>query len=389
MAIAEFLGSRGSMNTTDNSNGKRIPGWTSAYYPGWRQEYLRPENIDYSAITAIIHYAVKPGNKQHSLLSDPAGLDFETNQITPDNSTALLKAAHAAGTKVLFAIGGRDEKGEIFGATYNRFRATTSTENLEAFTNNLVKFLTNNNTGYDGEQYDGIDIDWQPVTAEDEQQYAAFINLLSQKLSAITPLPILTAAVKERPELFANLHQQFAQINILSYNLANNRLGSVTWHNAPIYDGGNKSPNTGEVLPSADSLVKAFINAGVPANKLAIGIDFEGKKWGGVFEPLQKWDKTQIPTLAAIPYFEIINRYYKKQVYRWDKSAQAAYLRIDTLGSATDSFISYEDETSVQAKIDYVKSNGLGGVIIWDLGAGWLPEAEIRDPLLQAVKNAA
>ncbi|OUL35380.1 glycoside hydrolase family 18 protein [Nostoc sp. 106C] len=375
------------MNTTDDSIpviGKRITGWTSAYYPGWRQEYLHPENIDYSAVTAIIHFAVKPG-----LLSDPAGLDFETNQITPDNSTALLKAAHAAGTKVLFAIGGKDAKGEVYGATRNRFRDATSPENLEAFTNNLVKFLTNDNTGYGGEQYDGIDIDWELLKEEDEEQYAKFIHVLSQKLSFITPQPILTAAVKERPELFAKLQNQFEQINIISYNLAGNWPGWVTWHNAPIYDGGNKFPQTGELLPSADGLVKAFINAGVSANKLAIGIDFEGKKWGGVYEPLQKWDKTQIPTFGAIPYFEIINRYYKKQVYRWDKTAQAAYLRINTLGSATDSFISYDDETSVQAKIDYVENNGLGGVIIWDLGAGWLPEAKIRDPLLQAVKNAA
>ncbi|MDZ8054135.1 MAG: glycosyl hydrolase family 18 protein [Aulosira sp. ZfuVER01] len=380
------------MHTTDYIipvSGKRIPGWTSAYYPGWRQEYLHPENIDYSVVTTIIHFAVKPGIKQHDSLLDPAGLDFETNQITPDNSAALLQAAHIAGTKVLFAIGGRDGKGEVKGATRNRFRAAISPENLEAFTTNLVKFLTNNGIGYDGEQYDGIDIDWQPVTEDDEEQYAAFIHLLSQKLSAIAPKPILTAAVKERPGLFARLHKQFEQINIISYNLAGNQLGSVTWHNAPIYDGGNKFPSNGDLLPSADGLVKAFINAGVPANKLAIGIDFEGKKWGGVFEPLQKWDKTQIPTLGAIPYFEIINRYYKKQVYHWDTTAQAAYLKINTLGSATDSFISYDDETSVNAKIDYVESNGLGGVIIWDLAAGWLPEAEIRDPLLQAIKNAA
>ncbi|BAY24555.1 chitinase A1 [Calothrix sp. NIES-2100] len=378
------------MNTIESLAviGKRLTAWTNAYYPGWRQEYLRPEDIDYSAVTAVIHFAVKPGIQQHSSLFDPAGLDVETNQITPDNSAALLKAAHASGTKVLFAIGGGDGKTEVKGATHRRFRAATSPENLEAFTNNLVKFLTNDYTGYGGEQYDGIDIHWQSLTEEDEAQYTAFINLLSQKLSAINPRPILTAAVKERPELFARLQDQFAQINITTYNLASNELGSVTWHNAPLYDGGYKFPSTGQLLPSADGLVKAFVDAGVSASKLGIGIDFEGKKWGGVFEPLQKWDKTQIPILGSIPYFEIINRYYKKQVYYWDTTTQSAYLKINSLGSATDSFISYENEKSVQVKIDYVEKNGLGGVIIWDLGAAWFPEAKIRDPLLQAVKNA-
>lgn len=380
------------MRTLDSFpvNNQCILGWTSAYYPGWRQDYLRPENIDYSAVTTIVHFAVKPGAKQQNAIFAPAGLDFETNQITPENSAALLKAAHASGTKVLFAIASH-EKAEINGATNikNRFRAATSPENLDAFTTNLVKFLTNDGRGYDGEQYDGIDIHWEYLTQEDEAQYTAFIHLLTEKLSAITPQPILTAAVKNRPELFAKLQHLFAQINITTYQLAENSLGWVTWHNAPLYDGGHTLTGNSQLLPSTDGLVKAFINAGVAASKLGIGIDFEGKKWGGVFEPLQKWDKTQIPTLASIPYFDIIHRYYKKQVYHWDETTQSAYLKINTLGSATDSFISYEDEKSIQVKINYVEKNSLGGIIIWDLAAGWLPEAEIPDPLLQAVKNCA
>jgi hypothetical protein len=40
--------------------------------------------------------------------------------------------------------------------------------------------------------------------------------------------------------------------------------------------------------------------------------------------------------------------------------------------------------------VEYVRSKGLGGFIVWDLGAGWraAEPAGKRDLLLQAVKQA-
>lgn len=379
------------MNTTDKTPviGTRIPRWTSAYYAGWMQganndEYLKPEQIDYSAVTAVIHFAVIPGkkDKETGQISDPAGLDFETNLLNPVNSAALLKAAHAKGAKVLFSVGGA-------GADC-RFRCATSTSKLDKFTTNLVNFMTNNGQGYNGEKYDGLDIDWEPLEASDEGQYASLINLLRQKLSAITPHPLLTAAVKEQPAIFAKLQDQFDQINIMTYDLAGPWDG-LTWHNASVYDGGYPNPNSGPYFRSADGAVKAFIKAGVVAQKLGIGIAFYARKWNGVTVPLENAPSNTTIDNPDPSYSYIMGAYYSEGVYNRDQTAQAAYLSIPKSQSGLDNdyFISYDDETSIQQKIDYVSKKGLGGVIIWELTGGWLPSGTtVRDPLLKAVKKA-
>ncbi len=54
------------------------------------------------------------------------------------------------------------------------------------------------------------------------------------------------------------------------------------------------------------------------------------------------------------------------------------------------SFYSYENATSLAAKVQYVRSKNTGGVGIWELWRGYLPNAPAgqKDPLLQALKSA-
>src|SRR2546421_10769439 len=88
--------------------------WVSAYYAGWSQGnsnngILPAENIDYSAITHIIHFSLVPGSN--------GSLDYSSNSITPTNSSTLVAAAHAAGKKVLICVGGWGTDGGFAGAT--------------------------------------------------------------------------------------------------------------------------------------------------------------------------------------------------------------------------------------------------------------------------------
>ena len=67
-----------------------------------------------------------------------------------------------------------------------------------------------------------------------------------------------------------------------------------------------------------------------------------------------------------------------------------AYLSVDEPGTANDLFVTFENPRSIQAKVDYVHTRGLGGIAIWELAAGYerdRPAGE-RDELLQAVKTA-
>jgi chitinase len=149
-------------------------------------------------------------------------------------------------------------------------------------------------------------------------------------------------------------------------------------------------------VPSCNGLVNTFTNAGVPLNKIGIGIAFFGYLWsggagtstGGATQPRQSW--TTEPSTSTASFNAIMSSYYQSNLYAWDTNAEAAYLSIDNSASANDKFISYDDEHTCQAKVSFARNRGLGGVMIWELGQGYRasqPSGK-RDPLLQAIKQA-
>lgn len=351
--------------------------WVTAYYAGWMQGnewsyHLRPGDIDFGAVTHVIHFSLNP---------NPDGtLNSEGNGLTTDNSSALITKAHAAGTKVLICIGGWNSGRGFASAVNDRNRRT--------FIMNLLSFVRNR-------QYDGIDIDWEPLERDQYPAYEVFIRDLRAAMREVDPSLLLTVACNSGETVFARLHPLIDQINVMTYDYAGAWPGWFTWHNAPIYDGGARFPSNGAAPPSIHTHMQEFISAGVPRSKLGIGIDFYGYVWnsgngtatGGVTGPRQTW-RTAPWVKDNVPYYQIMESFYDARLYRWDSLAHAAYLSIDRPSSADDKFISYDDETSCRRKIDYVRENRLGGVIIWELGGGWEPKADPRDRLLQAVKSA-
>ncbi len=354
--------------------------WVSAYYAGWMQGWnnnghLPAQEIDYSAVTHIIHFSIIP-NADGSLRT-------EANSILEENSRLLTANAHAAGRKVIISVGGwQSETG---------FRGATSPLNLSTFVGNLISFMLERG-------YDGIDLDWERLYPTDAIQYIALCKALSAAFDTLSPRPLLTAACADDAEIFALVHQYLDQINLMTYDFSGAWPGWVTWHNAPLHDGGFNFPCCPwKRVPSADQLVQRYVSSGVPAHKIGIGIDFYGYVWnggdgtttGGVTRPRQQW--TAPPWVRPnVPYYTIIENYFHPSYHRWDDTAHAAYLSIDKEGSVDDKFISFDDEKTVASKVEYVRNKNIGGVIIWELGGGYLRDGlPERDRLLQAVKRAA
>lgn len=345
--------------------------WTTGYYPGYRQTAMPPSAIDFTALTHIIHFSAIPRTN--------GTLDTAPNSMTFSRSTNLVAVAHAAKKKVLFSVG--PAGGSVF-------TNAASVENLPTFINNLTNFMVVRG-------YDGIDVDWEPITAADTARFTAFINALRTALDTMTPRPLLTIAVYTQPSLIGSLHAKFDQINIMTYGMSGAYPGWITWHNAPLYNGGITFPSVpGKFVPSTEAVVNSFTNAGVPPQKLGIGIGFYGCKWtggagtstGGATRPAQSY--TNDPTTSSVAFNTIMSTYYQTNRYHWDTNAQSAYLSIDNPGSTNDSFISYDDERSCQVKVSYARNRGLGGVMIWELGEGYRSSEPVgkKDPLLQAIK---
>jgi len=353
--------------------------WSTGYYPGWEQGTLPASNLDFTALTHIIHFSVIPNTD--------GTLNSSANGVTLANSTDIVAQAHSAGKPVLICVGGAGSESD--------FQAATSNNTLAVFISSLTNFMATRG-------YDGVDLDWEPLTAADAGQFTNLVNGLRSALNAFPQHELLTVAAGAYPPygdpptaeytMFASLQNQFDQINIMTYDLSGPYSGWVTWFNSPIYDGGYRFPSSCGLVPSVDGAVGNFIANGVSPAKLGIGIAFYGDIWqggagtstGGVTQPRQSW--TTAPSLNQSAYNTIMSGYYQSNLYHWDTNAQAAYLSISNDNPANDMFISYDDQRTCGSKVSYARNHGLGGVMIWELAQDH--QTGQPDPLLQAVKQA-
>lgn len=364
--------------------------WVTAYLACWNH-YVPPggnwgnlptNQIDWTAFTHMIYFnfSAQPNGDIGPEIKD-------YNNMSPDRIQSIVQAAHAHYVPILFTIGGW--------GNYNGFKNAIEPSTRSVFIRNLVDLMKRWG-------FDGIDVDMEPIQNGDTDNYVTFIHELRATLDENkTPLlsrPLLTAAVHWQPELFAKLQDQFDQINIMSYDFSGAwGQGWVTWYNSAVYNGGKTFYGMNKLLPSVNNEMKYFTDAGIPASKLGLGIDFYGYVWsggsgtstGGVSQPDQHW--TTPPRVQDnVPYYEIMNKYFRSSYYHWDPQSQAAYLSIDLPGNANDKFISYDDERAIDAKVSYVFKHHLGGMIIFDLSGGYRQHAPagMRDRLLQSVKLA-
>jgi chitinase len=133
----------------------------------------------------------------------------------------------------------------------------------------------------------------------------------------------------------------------------------LTGHHAPLFGNPADARNY-----SDDASVQAFEQAGVPAEKILLGIPFYGHIWSDVAD--RNHGFLQPGKAASNPYATygvisetMLNRGF---VRHWDPIAYAPYL----YNSEKHIFVSYDDAESIAAKCRYVITHKLGGVMFWE-----------------------
>ncbi len=354
--------------------------------------YLPTKDVDFTAMTVVAHMSLS--------LTAEGTLDSLSNSITQTNSADLISAAHRVGTKVIITIGGW--------ATESRFESSTGPQYFSTFVSNIVGFVKDRG-------YDGVDIDWEPLTPADTAHFVRLITTLREALPSPRYLLTSTAGDGQPYAVFAHVQQYLDQINIMTYDLSWPSPGCLTWYNGAVYSNGVKYQSTHAPVPSCDVIVQKFLSAGVSASKLGIGSELAGFVWkGGVIidgagdttstgngatGPDQEWagylDQGGSPfapkVTSDVPLYSfdgktsIMNQYYAPDRYHWDAGAEAAYLSIDNPGADNDYFISYDDTNAIAAKFAYIKKEHLGGIIIYELGMGYPGNGTF--PLLESLKR--
>ena len=341
--------------------------WISAYYMSEEQakNRLLPSEIDFKAFSHLIHFAIVP---EKDGMIDPLKCG-----ITAEQSRAVIDPAHAAGCKVIVCLGGSETQLRLIPALTDAVRPT--------FVRSLVQFVTTRG-------YDGVDIDIEPIEDPDVPNYEKLVHELRAALKTVDSKLLLTVATAQEPAMFARLQQEFDQINLMTYDLSGLYAGFETWYNAGLYDGGKNLISSGKPFPSVTSTVDEFVKAGVLKSKLGIEVGFYGYVWTGVTAPQQSIQGVTVDD--GVDYKDIMDKYYQPARYHWDDKAKAPYLSIDSPQVKERKFISYDDEKLCAMKVAYTRQNGLGGLIIWQLGGGYRKNQPTgkRDQLLQVIKRA-
>ncbi len=228
------------------------------------------------------------------------------------------------------------------------------------------------------EQYDldGVEIDWEyPGTPgagnrfrkEDKHNFTLLLNDLHEGLTmqskrAHRPLYLTIAAGASQEFLdhteMGQASRYLDTVNLMTYDYYEAGSDRITGNHAPLLT--NPADPKQE---SADASVRAFEAAGVPAEKIVLGVPFYGRMWGqvadinhGLFQP-----GTAIPNSYA-PYgiiaTSMLNNGYERF---WDAAS-----KVPTLYNKDKRiFVSYEDPESLALKCEYVQTHKLGGIMFW------------------------
>jgi GH18 family chitinase len=229
--------------------------------------------------------------------------------------------------------------------------------------------------------FDGIDIDWElPVSGglvkgrpEDKHNFTLLLAELRRQLddlgSANGTHYLLTIAAAGGPGEDQHYERdQIAQyldtINLMTYDL-HGTWDNVTNFNAPLYQDSN---DPGDSSLNVDAVVQDYLAAGIPANKLVMGVPFYGYDWVGVGTTNNGlYQSSAYPTwVGAVTYALVKSDYLPTYTRYWNSEAQVPYL----YNINTAHFVSYDDPQSIAAKAGYVADKHLGGVMIWELSQG-------------------
>lgn len=352
------------------------------YYPNWqwydRNKLVNPQSIEYTKYSVINYCFFKPLPNGDIESTDTwadenlllGQINWSTGGYYPN--TSIVELAHNAGTKIIPSIGGwtlSDNFPSIAADPIKR----------QNFANACVALINQ----YD---FDGIDIDWEYPgftdhggTTSDIINFSLFLQAIRDALDIAEQSNgrtyILTAAVGAAEERMDDVNwtevgELLDMINLMSYDFFG-AWEPITNHNSPLY-----APTQGNTTFNIDHAVQKLLNEySVPASKINVGIPFYGRSMKTIGTATLHGNTAGGADLTTFSVDEGTPLYYnillKMGLFNsaWDDNAKVPYL---TGKDGLNTFVSYDNEASVEQKAEYIVSNNLRGAIIWEITGDYI-----------------
>ncbi len=269
-----------------------------------------PNWVDLNTFSETIEY----GKLTHINIAFENPKNAEGDLSFSKKNGGLIRKAKANGVKILVSIGGG-------GASENkalqaRYFELISAAKRDAFAAKIAAYV-------DEHGFDGLDVDIEGPSINED--YGAFIESLAKVLKPKGKL--LTCALSKGyggNKVKDETLKHFDFVNIMAYD------GAGAWN--------PNSPGQHSSLEFAHSNVKFWLDKGLPKSKAVLGVPFYGYGFGDDFKK------------SAYGYDEILLKYPGAE-------------KVDQIGST----IWYNGIPTIKAKTQYVRDEGLGGIMIWSL----------------------
>lgn len=245
------------------------------------------------------------------------------------------------------------------------------------------------------EQYDldGVDIDWEypglrgednVFRPEDRENFTLMFKACREALNALSERTgkayQLTTAIPCFSEFIRITEMGKAQayldyVNLMAYDFY--VAGDTAGHHSNLFASENDDAEL-----SADKAFREYTRAGVPAEKLVLGLPFYGRSWFMKSDDNRGINRAVDSVARGGGYTFIKDSLSIKPgfVRYWDEKAKAPYLFNDS----TKQLVTYDDEESVRHKCQYVKEKNMAGVMFWQYASD--PKEYLLDAINENLK---
>lgn len=367
----------------DSTQAKVISYKIVGYFPSWalyRNPKLVPSDINANLLTHINYAFVKADADGNLALIDP-WVDIEHGAEEKNEKPFLgnfgelndlkEKFPHI---KTMISIGGQT-KSESFS------HIAADVELRRVFVQSCIQFC-------EKYHFDGIDIDWEfpgsgdhQWVLEDKNNFTMLLKDLYAAAKAHNPSLFVTIAAPAGSHNYVNIElEKIAHfvdwINLMCYDFHGpwDTKNGLTNHNAPLY-----ATELGDPHLNVDSTVRYYLSNGFPAEKIVLGMPLFGRSYVGVSGTPDGLNSHYTgpgkgtEEIGILFYSDIKQHLLPTYMRYWDDQAKVPFL----YNPNVQEFISYDDEDSYRYKCQYIKQQGLGGAMVWELGQDVRPSWEL------------